>query len=295
MKRTNLLYLICLLWPLSPIAQQSNNPFQLEASDSMEQASDIGINPFLLDNLEQEESNPFVISAPTKPQGVQGREEFEQSRKKRVSSALNFHFLFFSGLLIFLTILITLFRSIILNFNKAFWNENILKLLHRQRPTWKASTLFLYLFFFLNLSIFIALWVNYGEKTTDGLPLLTLWTTIAVIGLVVLKHLILNILGSIFPVDKEVSLYNFTIIVFAINLGIFLLPFNLLIAFGPMVFKPTVFYLAAALILGVFAFRSLRAIFQTSRLFGQNKFHFFLYLCTVEIAPVFVLLKVVTG
>jgi len=107
--------------------------------------------------------------------------------------------------------------------------------------------------------------------------------------------LIISVLGYIFPIEKVSSLYNFTLIVFAINLGLFLLPFNLLIAFGPDSLKPGIFYLSAVLIGLVIAFRSLRALFQSSRLVFENKFHFFLYLCTIEIAPVVVLLKLVLG
>ena len=277
-------------------SQSGKNPFQLEESNtvdsvSIDKASDR--NPFALDRPVEQADNPFVLSAPGKPQGVQGRAEVDRGSRIADRPSLNFQFFFFSGLLVFMTILFTVHRAMIVSLYKAFWNDNILKLLHRQRPVWKSSTLLWYAFFFLNIAVFLGQWI--GHLSGEGLAWLTLKMTVFVLGAVLLKHLVISFIGGVFPLAKETSLYNFTIIVFAINLGLFLLPFNLLIAFGPTSIKPGIFYVASAVIALHFGYRSLRAMLQTSSLWSKNKFHFFLYLCAVEITPVLVLIKAVFG
>ena len=277
---------------VSAQAQQHANPFQLEEASLQDSlASDAADNPFVLEQPGEQSGNPFDLSAPATQQDVVGREDIDP--RQEATPNRNFHFIYFSTLLVLLTILFSLFRSTIQNYYKAYWNDNILKLMHRQRPAWKLSSILWYLFFFLNLAVFLSQWIYYLQPEGYSLPMITWWLTLATTGLVLLKHLTISIIGGIFPLSKETGLYNFTIMVFGIILGLFLLPFNLLIAFGPAGLKPGIFYLAALLILAHLIFRSMRALFQTSRLWQRNKFHFFLYLCTVEIAPVIVLLKTV--
>jgi len=278
-------------------SQTGENPFELEGINKPDSAASTNFgqeNPFSLDNQTNQDANPFELSAPNRHQGVQGKAVLDRAKEPLHSSSRNFLFLFFSGLLVFLTILLTIYRATMLSFYKAFWNDNILKLLHRQRPTWKSSTLLWYVFFFLNLTIFLSQWLKY-LGSDYSLAYLTLQMCMLVTGLILLKHLVIRLIGSLFPVAKECSLYSFTIIVFAINLGLFLVLINLLIAFGPLSIRPGIFYLAAIIVGLHFFYRSLRALLQTSSLWIQNKFHFFLYLCTVEIAPVLVLLKTVMG
>ncbi len=95
---------------LSVQAQQGNNPFEIAgstAADSMEQTELLqGDNPFLLNNQESATSNPFELSSPAKTQGVGGREDFRPEQAIENRPGLNFQFLFFSGLLIFLAVML---------------------------------------------------------------------------------------------------------------------------------------------------------------------------------------------
>ena len=106
------------------------------------------------------------------------------------------------------------------------------------------------------------------------------------------KHLLLFIVGYIFPIQKELGLYNFTIMVFGIISGLLLLPINIVIAYVPMEIGKVVVYLSLGAIIAIYLFRIIRGLSIGSKYLVLHKFHFFIYLCTVEILPVIVLLKI---
>ena len=107
------------------------------------------------------------------------------------------------------------------------------------------------------------------------------------------KHLLMKILEAVLPAKKELRLYSFTIIIFSIALGILLIPFNLLIAYGPAEAVPGVITLALVAIGLLLGFRFVRGIFIGGRVLASNLFHFLLYICTVEIAPALIIAKAV--
>ncbi len=114
-----------------------------------------------------------------------------------------------------------------------------------------------------------------------------------VAGLFITKHIVLNILAATFPIKKSILQYSFMIIIFSIILGLFLVPVNILLAFAPEGFRRPVIYIAIACIALIYLFRAFRGLFLSSKFISMHKFHFFMYLCTVEIAPLMVLLKLI--
>lgn len=261
-----------------------------QSNDTIDEGSPVfENNPFLLDNQVAKERNPFAIYSPNTTQGVRTVE----TAVIKPSPNHTFKFIYFTGLIIFLTALISLFRTAIETNYRAFWNENILKLLQRQSVTLKGSSILTYLFYFLNMGVLLAQLACYWTGNVEQLPIMTLWCTCAVFGWIMAKHLLLWLLGAIFPLSTEVTLYNFSMLIFGGNLGIFLLPFNLLAAFGPEGMKPGIFYIACALYVLALFFRNARLILQTSGLWSRNLFHFFIYLCSFEIAPLLVLSKLI--
>jgi hypothetical protein len=107
------------------------------------------------------------------------------------------------------------------------------------------------------------------------------------------KHLMLSVMRSLFPLENEIRKYNFLIIIFNCILGLFLVPFNLLIAFSAK--NSSQQLLLVSWMLGLVAifytYRSLRSSPMGAKFLIQSPFHFLLYLCTVEIAPLLLLIK----
>jgi len=106
------------------------------------------------------------------------------------------------------------------------------------------------------------------------------------------KHLLMQVIGWIMPFDKELSLYGYMMAVFNQVIGIVLLPFIIVAAFAPDPFKKIALFGGVGAILLIYLYRSIRGVMIGERFMALHKFHFFLYLCTVEIAPLLILVKV---
>lgn len=197
--------------------------------------------------------------------------------------------------LFLVTILITVFRSVYQRAWRGWLNENMLNQIYRESQTAGALPYhILYAFSIVCAGTFIflatrLLGVNLGQ---------TLWLgwgacVASVLALLLAKHGVLAYLGAVFGVEKEAGAYSFTIMVFGILLGVVLLAANVFLAYGPESYRKGVLFIAFGIIGLVYVFRSFRGLFIANNFLALHPFHFFLYLCTVEIAPVFVLIKLV--
>jgi hypothetical protein len=200
--------------------------------------------------------------------------------------------------LILATILVTIFRGYISRIYQAVFSDNMLHQLYNDRLNIGVTTAFipLYLFFFLNAGLFIFLILYHFDVLPFGpsfqsLAIITGGSTI----LFLLKHLILIYIGRVFPVKEEVSNYNFTIIVFSIFIGMGLAVLNLGIAYVPQGITRWLIYGAFLFVGLTYLLRYLRGIFIADKFIAFHKFHFLLYICTVEIAPVLFLYRFFTN
>ena len=166
-------------------AQEGQNPFDLEhrLNEKKEQSSNQGIkpqdnqvappasnnskakNPFDLDRSTESQvqqtpstqpdlpENPFDLNTPPEESNdLKAAPPLKQAKKEEASG-----FVFWAILLltVFLALEITLFKSLIIKVYRAFTNDNILKLLHReQRDIIAFPYLLLYIFFFVSFGIF---------------------------------------------------------------------------------------------------------------------------------------------
>lgn len=251
-----------------------------------------------------ETGNPFDVAhavAPVDPQALRLAPQPEKKRKAVLPPLSTeeqykaFLFTVLVGLLALLTILVTMFRQVYQRAYRGFLNENMLNQIHREsQGSGPLPYFILYGFFLLNAGTFVFLVTrHFGAVLPGGLWQGWLMCAGGVSLLLIAKHLLLAFLGAVFPVGKEVASYNFTIVVFGTLLGLLLVPANVFIAYGPAEFtRPAVFTTFGVIGL-VYAFRSLRGLFIANNFLASNKFHFFLYLCIVEITPVLVLVKLI--
>ncbi len=188
--------------------------------------------------------------------------------------------------------LITLYKPLVGQVYRSFLNDNMLRLKQREQGAFISfPLLLLYIFFFLSGGFFLYLVVQTLGATFEDHWTLLGWCVLGLTAIFILKHTVLRVIGNIFPLEKELRQYSFTIAIFNITLGILLLPFNLLIAFGPGALPRYLIYTILASILLIYGFRIIRSLLIASRYISLHKFHFFMYLCTVEIAPTIVLVK----
>ncbi len=285
---------LMLLPLLSAVAQEGDNPFELSlrlppaTEEDTAAATETG-NPFDL-------IAPAQTPSPPKPAAKPRPAPREAAPAVKPETAYRRSLLITNlSLLLLLTILITLFRSQALKAYRAFLNDNLLSQLQREREAGGGLPYyFFYGFFLLNAGLFAFLLSRfYGMNLSPVYWISLLYCLGGAVGLFFAKHAVLAFLAIVFPIKKEVQLYNFTIIIFGIMLGFFLLVANLLIAYAPGQYSELVVYGAYAGITAIYLFRSLRGLFIANRFMLFHKFHFLLYICTVEIAPVLVLAKLI--
>ena len=72
-----------------------------------------------------------------------------------------------------------------------------------------------------------------------------------------------------------------------------LVPIILIVAYAPRDVSQVVLYGALGLLVLTYLFLSLRGLFIGNRFIAPNKFHFLLYLCVVETAPLLIIYKMV--
>lgn len=108
-----------------------------------------------------------------------------------------------------------------------------------------------------------------------------------------LKFLILKIAGWLFDTERETALYLFNVFLLNNLLGILLLPFIALLAFHGALPVERLFQ-GALLVIGiVYLYRLFRGFLVGLGTSGFSPLYLFLYLCTLEIAPLLVILRLV--
>ncbi|MEZ5040963.1 MAG: DUF4271 domain-containing protein [Saprospiraceae bacterium] len=199
--------------------------------------------------------------------------------------------------LVLMTVLVTSLRPFLVKCYRAVLNENMLNQIYRERETGLFVPYFiLYLMFFVNAGIFLFLLLKYHHITFTNYPILLLTGCVLLISLLFfLKHLLLAVVGGIFPVTKETSIYSFTIMVYCIMLGLVLAPVNLMIAYAPDELANILILGSLFFIVSLYVIRGFRGLLLANDYLRFNIFHFLLYICTVEIVPVLVLYKLITN
>ena len=246
------------------------------------QSSNLEENPFEVDKSAKIDSSVAVeevkVEVPTKKE------------TRRPSKGIQIFFLLLS--LLFLIFIVNVERSFVRDLWKVISNENYSSLhLRNQRNTMRQILLLMgYLVFMIQAGIFLyhALVIfNYEGTLFDNV-----WSCMALILMVYLiRHAVIGYLKWLFNNDKEMNLYSFDISIFNIMVGLVLLPINVMINFGPdSLIRPLILI---GLIIAVVAYlmRQLRWMLTARHLITNSLFLFFVYLCAVEILPLWAISK----
>jgi hypothetical protein len=267
-------------------------------SIEIEQVSDITPPVGDEDAEVHSDQNPFDVShIPIRKSKLKKEADAFKSNNipasERNSSGSN-AFLFWLNILtaLILAIVINTQKGAINKISNAITNENVLKLIHREEKKGiNGYHLLLYSSFFINAAIFVYL-IVFNFFKLQG------WTYfqyifLGILGVYLVKHLFINIMGKVFPFKKDSQLYGFTIQTFNIFVGIILIPFNLIIAFGPESTAVPLIYIGLVIIGILTLLRIFRGFLIASTYIQSNLFHFLLYICTFEIIPILLLIKII--
>ncbi len=182
------------------------------------------------------------------------------------------------------------YRTII----KSGYNYNYsVKLFKEANSGSKRVSSFLNLIFVLNTSIFIYLFAGYLKVNLPIMDFKLIGFLILSITIIYsIKYLVIKFIGFVFSSDLIASEYISNIWLFNKLLGISLFPIIITLPYINSSMKMPLAYIGLATILIFFIFRIIRS-FQIVFQIKLSIIYWILYLCTLEILPVFVLSKIV--
>jgi len=201
---------------------------------------------------------------------------------------------FLLGVLSFMTILLSLYRRTIGNIFQAFFSLGAASNLYREQRSYiKIESFSSYILFVLTMGAFCFLLVQIlggTEQTFNTFGALML--CVVGVGLLYLgRYVLLWLTSAILPYPNEISFYSFVISITNKIIGYLLVPILFLLAYVPEASQLYVLYTAFVLLGVIYIYRSIRGLSIASDALLFHKFHFFIYLCTIEIAPMLILLK----
>ena len=211
--------------------------------------------------------------------------------KSKASRGFQIFFLLLS--LLFLIFIVNVERSFVRDLWRVISNENYSSLHHRnQRNTMRQILLMMgYTVFIIQAGLFIYNAMRVFDYS--GTILDNVWTSIALVLCIYLtRHGVINYLRWLFNNEKELTLYGFDISIFNTMVGLVLVPINVLLIFGPEnIYKPLVIIGVIAIALAYMT-RQLRWVLTARQLIANSLFLFFVYLCAVEILPLWAISKI---
>ncbi len=154
-----------------------------------------------------------------------------------------------------------------------------------------ANTLW-YIAALVNMGIFLALALRYYNISITSNIFFDVLLGISLVATIVsVKHLVLLCLRFIFPITKEVRLYEHLIVSFGIALGALLVPLNIGLLYAEPNIKTGLLWGGIAFIALFYAWRAVRGIILGNQFITSYRFHFLLYICAVEIIPTLMIAK----
>jgi len=265
---------------------------------------DTSLDSVLKDTSSRMESNPFELEEESTPgseeKAVQEAETSIQDpsevtatpslRKMPASKGIQIFFLLLS--LLFLIFIVNVERSFVRDLWRVISNENYSSLhLRNQRNTMRQILLMLgYLVFVIQAGVFffhVLAVFNYQGTLLDNI-----WACLALVLVVyIIRHLTIRYLRWLFNNEKEMTLYGFDISIFNIMVGLVLLPINVMLNFGPENMAKPLIIIGLIAVSLAYLMRQLRWMLTARQLIANSLILFFVYLCAVEILPLWAISK----
>jgi hypothetical protein len=135
----------------------------------------------------------------------------------------------------------------------------------------------------------------YRFGNPDDFWIYFLYCTVILAILYLLKYLLIRMVGWIFNISRTAETYLFVVFMTNKIIGIFLLPFLVLISFSGHVISEIAVTLSIILTGVFFVYRFLGAYSILHKEIKISGLHFILYLCAFEIAPLLLIYKVLVN
>jgi len=256
----------------STLTNGSNNPFNIK----------VGTDP---NKPVQNQDGATPTLVPPDIKDIKNQlQEFKSSTVQSESSiSKNTWFVIYIFLVLLAGIAINFNRSYPLALMRATYNQNQMRILFKDAFKGNHTFIFgiLYFLFIVNAGIFL-----YQSFLIFNIAKISLLFAIFIVFITYLvRHLVLFVMGVIFPMTKETSLFSYTIGIYNLALGIALLFVNSALLFVDPETGKMLIFSGLSIIIVLYLLRQFRGLLNTVPSIISAKFHFIIYLCTVEIAP----------
>jgi hypothetical protein len=203
-------------------------------------------------------------------------------------------FYFLCALLFYFGFIRVAFQKYLDNLNTLFFRVSMRQQQIREQVLQSPlPSLFLNILFIISAGLFLSFVADY-YNIVPGMNrwLLLLYCCLLLTAIYLGKFIVLKMIGWMFNIRVAADTYIF--IVFLVNkmLGIYLLPVLLLMAFAQGTFLTVLMTLTYVFIIILFIYRFIIAYRPIRNEIKLTRFHFFLYLCAFEIAPLLLIYKV---
>jgi len=274
---------------------QAQNPFDFanrlpkSKQDSLISLTTKSFNPFDIPN-KREVKKRLQLTGPTHEKTVKSLQFNKQAIPQENLFWVNFSVIFF------IAFISAISRSVFKKIMDSLFNFKKLKIFQREVVNFfLVPMVLLSVFWIFNLSLFLYFLCHYYSiELFDGSLSSQIFKTFGcVLVIFCIKHLLWFFVSRVFPIQKEMDQFQFSVVNFHIAVGLFLLPINLILCYIPVNFIQFFLVLGIILVSSIFMFRAITGLILGSKYIFAANFHFLLYLCTIEIAPFLVLLKLI--
>ena len=198
------------------------------------------------------------------------------------------------SLTLFLAIIRASYPSEIITMIQAFYNNRVLAQISKEDNLFNSwPFIFLYLLFGFTVGMFLYLVSKYTQLggVAEDFNLYLIFS-ISILVLFTLKIVTLRFLGFLFNISRLVREYVSILYLSYFNTALLFLPLVLVMAFSPRNLAPSFVIFAVFILAITFLLQLLRAGSSILKTYSLSKFYLILYLCTLEIGPILILIKV---
>jgi hypothetical protein len=203
-------------------------------------------------------------------------------------------FYFMVGLLFYFAIVKLFFSKYLANLLTLFFRASMRQQQLREQVLQSPfPSLLLNVLFIFSGGLFGAFLMRFYHFGSDQ----NLWfhfryISIFLVILYLLKYLILKVVGWIFNISRAVDFYLFVVFMTNKIIGIFLLPFLVLIVFSGSVLTEIAITLSIIMVCVFYVYRFIGSFATLHKEIKISGLYFILYLCAFEIAPLLLIYKV---
>jgi Domain of unknown function (DUF4271) len=211
----------------------------------------------------------------------------------RKTTSKDTFFYLIAGLVLLLACLKYFYSRYFTNLFRVFFNTSLRQnqitdqLLQAKLPSFLFN-----IFFVISGGIYAYVLLSHYHLTDGGNKWVFVFSSIALMGLIYfIKYCTLQFTGWITGLDETVDIYVFVIFLINKIIGIFLVPFIIILSFSELQIVRFA-ALGSLMIIGVFLLlRFFRSYGLVQNQLKISKFHFFLYIAGLEILPLLLIYK----